>query len=95
MAPSASQKASVRPKPGRTKGVEGDVELAPVEDGVAEDAAIHADDVEGDEDVETSKIARDPRLRRSQTQRRNDQMPDRAMLPHKIHHLAGSPMQRD
>ena len=62
MAPSASQKASVRLKPGRTKGVEGDVELAPVEDGVAEDAAIHADDVEGDEDVETSRIARDPRL---------------------------------
>jgi hypothetical protein len=36
--------------------------VAPVEDGVAEDAAIHADEVEGDEDVETSRIARDPRF---------------------------------
>ena len=36
--------------------------MAPVEDGVVEDAAIHADEVEGDEDVETSRIARDPRL---------------------------------
>ena len=62
MATSASQTASVRPTPKRTNGVEGNVEVAPVEDGVVEGDVIHAEDVEGDEDVETSKVARDPKL---------------------------------
>ena len=60
--PSASQIASVRPRFKRTSNVEEGVEVAPVEDGVEEGAVIQADEVEGDEDVETSRIARDPKL---------------------------------
>ena len=60
--PSASQIASVRPRLKRTSDVEEGVEVAPVEDGVEEGAVIQADEVEGDEDVETSRIARDPKL---------------------------------